>query len=118
MNKYTILIITFGLFIFGCRPHPEPEPVPEVKTLVGHVYVANWVEEWGKHWGFYFVSDTRFDLVDYDSISGTIYEHHDTMEYTLEYPELNIDDGYNLIINEDYTEIKDPGTHKIYKKIK
>lgn len=108
MNKYTILIITFGLFLFGCGPHPEPEPVPEEKTIVGHTYVTTYVDTLSAeifHWGYTFISDDTFVVIDY--IDKEIIASDDTLKYNLNFPIIEWESGVQLKLSDDYSEMQE-----------
>lgn len=117
MKNTLLLFAALSLFLASCGPEPTPEPEP--KTLTGHVFVSHFTNEWGQpHWGFYFVSDSQYDYVFYDPITEDIYPDGSHVYYTFNYPDLILEGGDKMIVNEDYTEILEPGPNRIYKKVK
>ncbi|MBX9450004.1 MAG: hypothetical protein KL787_09945 [Taibaiella sp.] len=105
--KNTLLIFAaLSLFFTSCDPEPTPEP--DGNPLVGKAYIRPWVDPLGRdsYYGYMFISSDSYAIVlGYeDSIATPTEERY---HYSYAYPVIEIDRGFKLKVNEDYTQIQD-----------
>lgn len=113
-----ILLITAALSFFFSSCGPKETLEPEPKTLVGHVYVAPYVDPWGniEYWGYEFKSNDSVEIIEY--VDSQIISWSEKYGYSFNFPILEIE-NIKYIVNEEYFMFQELNRENIiFTKIK